>query len=112
MQMTFSNENIKKLHDKKSTTSVAQPIMPIQSPSMSKAPTADSMGRASASSANLDIEGQMGPGHWFFGIQIQSHPYSLLLGIVDCLQVMGFVMNFVWTKTLNRNGDSIHQSTR
>ncbi len=89
--MVFNNENIRRLRDKKTGAIVAQPIaMPSPTPPMSKAPTAESIAGATAPTA-VDLESHLGPGHWFFGMQIATHPYSLLLAILDCLQAMGFV---------------------
>ena len=86
--MIFSNENMKKLREKKGLV----PPMTVQSPQtqMSKMPTAESM--SGALNTTNDIETRATPGHWFFGIQIQSHPHGLILAILDCLKVLGFVI--------------------
>jgi len=85
--MVFSNESIKKLRERKGL----QPPPVIHSPSMqmSKMPTAESM--SGGSGTGFDIEYRADPGHWFFGVQVQSHPHSLLLSILDCLLVLGYV---------------------
>ena len=63
------------------------------SPPLSKTTTAESGFSQIAAGGAQDLECRIEAKHWFFGIQIQCHPHSLVLASLDCLAAMGFVRN-------------------
>lgn len=64
---------------------------PTQSPTISKMPTAESIA-GTATGNGAEIESRTQPGRWFYGVQVQGHPHTLLLAILDCLREMGYVL--------------------
>jgi hypothetical protein len=43
----------------------------------------------------VDIESKMPLSHWVMGVQVQCYPHVLLMAVLDCLKVMGFVLRDV-----------------
>eukprot|EP00826_Nyctotherus_ovalis_P023122 TRINITY_DN1779_c0_g1_i5.p1 TRINITY_DN1779_c0_g1~~TRINITY_DN1779_c0_g1_i5.p1 ORF type:complete len:249 (+),score=53.49 TRINITY_DN1779_c0_g1_i5:742-1488(+) len=82
VQMIFSNENIRKLREKKEIA--AQSAI---TDSMSELATAPSISEV----AGADAEMSKSANNWVFGIQGKAYPYNLLMAIGECLQEMGFV---------------------
>lgn len=103
-QSVFSNDNIKRMQKKPGLSPA------VQSPTMSKMPTAESI--AGAVTNTKDIASRTPAGHWFFGIQAQCHAHSLLMAILDCVRDMGYVRRMGERRCMDRNGDLRRRSIR
>ncbi len=92
-QFVFSNDNIRRLRDRKvlpGPSTAASSSASLAMSGLSKTSTSDSIAGAVLSNG-LEVESRIGADHWFHGIQVQCHPYTLLVAIVDCLRAMGYV---------------------